>query len=193
MRAPARHAQGAAVCGICTACVRSVGAGIVHYVLFSTCEHECGVDRVKGCGPCAHSRVRFVKAWDPLGRSPCAWTHFTSCGRCSPLQAVAGLRPLCRPAFGSRLPRGSGPALSLPSWVRGLGRLAKLTRAISDLPALGPHCALRCWAPPCNLARSLSLLRLPQPGGSGRRRVRPGGAVPYFTRCRAGVRRSSDK
>lgn len=104
-----------------------------------------------------------------------------------------GLWPLCRPVFSYPLPGRSGPALSLPRCVRGLGRLANFPERVSDLLTWDP--AARGQAGP---HRAIWLALFPRsaflgPGAGGRRRVRRGGTVPYFTRYPAGVRRSSDK
>ena len=110
--------------------------------------------------------------------------------------ACSGLWPLCRPAFGSRLPKGSGPALPLPSRL-GPGPRPCLpsprTRAGSALPPGTPRGADGLGLAPRSGWLGFPCSAFSDPGSCGRRRVRPGGAVPYFTRCRAGVRRSSDK
>lgn len=81
------------------------------------------------------------------------------------------------------LVRGLGPACQAPGRGRSL-----LSRPGTPRRAAGPGPTARAGG----LGSPHSAFPGPaRPGG--RRRVRPGGAVPYFTRCRAGVRRSSDK
>ena len=118
-----------------------------------------------------------------------------------PPRAVAGLRTQdsSLSADPLSLPRCPGEAawlcLFLHGWVWGLGPACQVPgRGQVLLSGPGPRGARTGWAP-LRYPVSSAFPAPPSParGAGGRRRVRPGGAVPYFTRCRAGVRRSSDK
>ncbi|CAI9178021.1 unnamed protein product [Rangifer tarandus platyrhynchus] len=131
--APARRASGAAVRGAFTVCALwGPGACILCLFSESECTCKCGLDRVRGCGPCAQSRgethFRFPAA---LKKRPGSASSFTAesgasallaksrdAGRfCSPVRDPAArgpAGPLCAirlpllPPL--RLPRPGGPA-----------------------------------------------------------------------------------
>lgn len=100
--------------GVCTARVRSV----CYSPRVTACEG--GVDCVRGCGPCAHSRARFIKAWDALGRLPCARSHFAAWGRCRCVLPAFGLS-----ADLLSVPSCPGEAARLCYFLRSLGPLSK--------------------------------------------------------------------
>ena len=175
------------VCSLCALC----GGRARALCLFSEseCTCKCGLDRVRGCGPCAQSWGEVREGSGPSG--PLALLP----------EAVAGLRaqdsglsanPLSLP----RCPEEAAwLCLFLHGWVWGLGPACQvLGRRQVLFSGPGPRGARTSWAPLRYPASSVSPAPpSPARGAGGRRRVSPGGAVPYFTRCRAGVRRSSDK
>lgn len=126
----------------------------------------------------AHSPGRGSLRFGTLrAAQPCCQSYFTARG---PSRAcVLKFWPLCRTTFASPLPWS---LTALPS--RDAGRFCSPARdrGADGLDPLHYPAALLSPAPP-SPAR-------------GARQAAPGetrGAVPYFTRCRAGVRRSSDK